>query len=177
MDSKTKIIHHEKFFRLNNLIPTFLLIIAWGIFFLSNKIDVLSIIVYTVIMVIVFVASSRRNSTYIVYENRIELFNFFSGKLVEEIKYEQIDQIRYEDEFNDSYGVFLSNFMIIYPKKGVDLKSQKNGRLALTLTGLNRQPKIIKLLKFFQSKELEVVIKTDSKKIHKETGLKNWNQA
>ena len=176
MDSKNRLIHHEKFFRLNNLIPLLLLVIAWVIVFFIGSENLLSILVFTGIMLIIFMVTSRRNSTYFIYEDRIEFFNSFSNRLDQIINLEQIDQIRYEDEFTNSNGYFWSDFMIIYPKKGVAIKNLKKNRIHLTVTGLNRKSNILKILKFFQSKNLEVVIKTESKKIKRETGLENWDK-
>ena len=176
MDKENNLIHHEKFFRLNNLLPVSILIIAWGFYFWFGFENSLSTFTFVALTILVFVVASRRNSTYFIYSNRIELVNFLTKKTNETISFDQIDQIRYEDSFDDSFGVFWSNFIIIYPKKGVIWKNQKQGRIALTVTGLNRQSTILKLLKFFQSKNLEVVIKTNSKKIKRETGLQNWDQ-
>ena len=176
MDQKNNLFHHEKFFRLNNLLPVILLIITWGIYFWFGFENSLSTFVFVSVTFLVFVVASRRNSTYFIYNDRIELVNFLSKKSNETIRFDQIDQIRYEDSFDDSFGVFWSNFIIIYPKKGVIWKNQKKGRIALTVTGLKRQSTILKLLNFFQSKNLEVVIKTNSKKIKSKTGLQNWDQ-
>lgn len=176
MNSNNRLIHHEKFFRINNQIPLFLLITAWVIVFFIGPKSLLSILIFTGIMLIIFAVTSRRNSTYFIYEDRIEFFNSFSNKLNQIINLEQIGQIRYEDEFTDSNGYFWSDFMLIYPKKGIAIENLKNNRIPLTVTGLNRKSNILKLLKFFQSKNLEVVIKTESKKIKRETGLENWDK-
>lgn len=148
----------------------------WVIFFVIGK-DYMPILALTVFFIIAFIAASLRNSTYFIYEDRIELFNSFTNKLSTVIKFDQIDQVRYEDGFTDSYGYFWSDFIIIYPKKDVVLKNLRKNRIMLTVTGFNRKSKILKLLKFFQSKNFEVKLKTDSKKILEETGVKNWDQA
>ena len=173
MNKKSKLIHQESILKIDNLIPILLLLIVWVFFFKTLK-DDLWIIIYTAFMVIACVFLIRRRSTFSVYDDRIELFKSFSKKLISEIKFSQIDQVRYEDGFSGSYGYFWSKYLIIYLKRETSI-SQKKDQLTLGISGFNRIKNISKLLKFFKSKNLEVMVKTKSKRILRETGLKNWD--
>lgn len=174
MTSSGKLIHREKFFRINNLIPLFFLAAGWIIFLIIGK-DTGPLIFWSVFLIIAIIVSSRRNSTYVIYEDRIELFNSFTNELSAVVMLDQINQVRYEDGFNEMF--FWSDFIIVYPQKSEQTKNLRNNRISLSVTGYKRRAIILDLLKFFQSKNLEVVVKTTSKKILRETGLTNWDQA
>ncbi|MFK7775458.1 MAG: hypothetical protein AB8F94_25175 [Saprospiraceae bacterium] len=95
------------------------------------------------------------------------------------IDLEDIDQVRYEDDFGKSYSSSIpsSSFMYCYFKDGYKSKSNniKKNRLILVV-GRNEEGKksIIRILTFFQKKKKQVYISTRHEKIKKALNLKNW---
>ncbi len=177
MNASKKLIHRETALKMVNVISIVLMValwLFWGFYESFNENTWL--IVATIFLIASIVSTTRRNHTFLVYDDRIELRKPLSGRLIETIPLNQIDQVRYEDEFSESYFLFMSDYILIYPQKGAGIKNLKKGRLSLALTGFNQKTRVLKLLTFFQSKDVEVVIKTSSRKIRNATGLENWDK-
>lgn len=172
MKGKDQIIYQERFLKWESLIPLlgfgFLLIVYW-----MNPEENSWAIVYLALFLILTLAGNRRKKpAFTVYDDRIDLLKPFSNKLASSIRIDQIDQVRFEDEFSNS---FWADYIIIYLKPKGEEERMKQEQFSLEIAGFNRKARVLKLLQFFQSKNLEVVMKTKSEKIKEETGLRNWD--
>ena len=176
MSQTARIIHREIFFSLTNVLPSLLILLAWGFFiwFPGDRGATFPLILFTAIMLVVTVITSFRGANFLVFDDRIELRRPFSRKPRGVIWLSRVAQVRYEDEF--SGPGLLSDYLLLYPAQNADKAHFSNDRLALTVSGIHRKANTLKLLKFFQTKGIEVVVKTHSKKILSETGLKSWDR-
>jgi hypothetical protein len=104
---------------------------------------------------------------YEIHKEGIVVKKDFNPRVKYEIRYDEIDQVRYEDQSGGYY--------IVYLKNDVTRLNIKKGYLKFKIGGLKRKKKIIKVLKYFKSHGIDVKLKTRSKKIQKETGLFNWD--
>ncbi len=121
----------------------------------------------------------KSKPSYKIYNDRIEFINekYISEKDV--IDLEEIDQVRYEDDFGKSYSssVASQSWIYCYFKNGYKSRSiriQKD-RIKLDIKrGQERENKVIQILQFFQKEKKQVYISTKSEKIKSALNLKNW---
>lgn len=114
-----------------------------------------------------------------IFEDRIEFFSEVTPLEKDIILIEEIDQVRYEDDFGKYYNSNVPNqpFIFCYFKNGYKSQSKKikKDRLKLFLKeGSKKENDIIKILQFFQKKKKQVYISTRSHKIRTALNLKNW---
>ena len=175
MSENGKIIYQERFLKRSGLfLILYLVVLSLLLYFSLLNILIGSIIIIT--LFVIMVVPSNRIWSFSVYDDKIELLKTFTSTPREALRLDQIKQVRFESGFFD--WIFNHHsYIFIYPQDDVSLDSQKKDRIALVVTGFNRKARILKLLKFFKSKGLVVVIKTSSKKIKLETGLNNWNDS
>lgn len=119
-------------------------------------------------------------SSYKIYQDRIEFFNETKPLKVDVIDLNEIDQVRYEDDFGRTYSNSPRGwFIYCYFKNGYKSKSKKikKDRLKLPLKNdVNRIQTTIKILHFFKKKKKQIYISTKHLEINEALGLKNWTQ-
>lgn len=174
MSANDKIFYQEKFLKQSGLLLLLYLAVLFLLVYFC-VLDILFVGFITIILFVLIVVPSNRVWSFSVHEDKIELLNTFTSHSNGVIGLDQIRQVRFESSFFD--GSILYSYIFIYPQGDMPLDSYKKERIALTITGFNRKARILKLLQFFQSKGLDVVIKTDSKMIKEGTGLRDWDRS
>ena len=139
-----------------------LTILALSFFFEFNLV---SSILLGVISFLGFLFPAQ-NGNYLVFADRIEIYHATNNKLKRSLKNEEIDQVRYEDSFG--------YYFIVYPKDEVIRNRKTKSKYMMSLPVLKRNQSLITILRHFKDAGIDVKIKTKSKKILGETGLKNW---
>ncbi len=151
-------------------------------FFMEDQIWVFRIswILFSILIFYLILKSERKSKTsYKIYKDRLEFFNERYPLEKDIIDLDEIDQVRYEDDFGKSYSSDVSHqsWIYCYFKNGYKSKSIniKKDRLKLQI-GRDRETenRVIKILLFFQEKKKQVYISTRSGKIKTALNLKNW---
>jgi hypothetical protein len=172
VNNNNSLIYQERFLKWESLIPLLALVFLFLIYWINPEENNWAVVYLFLFLILTLAGNRRKKPAFTVYDDRIDLLKPFSNKLASSIRIDQIDQVRFEDEFSNS---FWADYIIIYLKPKGEEERMKQDQFSLEVTGFNRKASVLKLLQFFQSKNLEVVIKTKSKKIKEETGLENWD--
>lgn len=127
----------------------------------------------------ILMSEGKSKPSYKIYQDRIEFFNENYPLEKDIIDLEEIDQVRYEDDFGKSYSssVASQSWIYCYFKNGYKSRSiriQKD-RIKLDIKrDQERENKVIQILQFFQKQKKQVYISTKSEKIKTALNLKNW---
>lgn len=175
MSENGKIIYQEKFLKRSGLFLLLYLVVLFLLLYFS-LLNILFVSFITITLFVLILLPSNRIWSFSVHDDKIELLNTLTSTPKEALRLDQIKQVRFESGFLDWIFNHYS-FIFIYPQDDVPLKCMKKDRIVLAITGFQRKARILKLLQFFQSKGIEMVIKTDSKKIKDGMVLRNWDRA
>ena len=146
------------------------LVIGAGFLKIENGIPLYSFLILVVGFFIFITFWSIRNaqSSYEIFEDRLDFFSVYKPTERVSIKMDEIVQARYEDDFNHFIYLYLCDNYTSIPKK------IKENRIPIPVESLDFTNNVITILKFFQDQKKKVYISTRKKEINQALNLKNW---
>ena len=160
------------------LLLVFILLFALPIFLWISSI-LLSLLVGLMVLVYYYLSYFHKRLRFFeLYEDRIEIWGKLWNSTREVFPLDDFFQVRFEDQFNMHDQPFQMDIdeILLYPKPNIQSKLINDAWIEIWIPdAFQRKEKIIQILRAFQQKEVEVVIKTSHEIIQRQLNLKNWD--